>query len=156
MRPSLFKLCGLAAGLAAGLAITLPCAAGTDGAAVYQQICVACHQAGAVGAPGLAPSLVGELSRRADRPAVRAYMAQVVVQGLQGPIVSEGQSYNSVMPSQAQLSDDELAAVLTHVVVGLGGQAQAAPFKPEDISAARATRQSPKALRAQREAALGG
>ena len=145
-------LCLGAAVLGGGLSSALA----ADGAAVYQQVCVACHQAGAVGAPGLAPSLAGELSKRAGQAAVRAYMAQVVVQGLQGHIVSEGQSFNSVMPSQAQLSDDELAAVLSHVVIGLGGQSQLAPFEAADIAAARASRLSPKALRAQRQAAFGG
>jgi len=140
-------------------ATLLACTLGTgalaaDGQAVYQQVCVACHQAGAVGAPGLAPSLVGAVSARAGQPAMRQYLALVLTHGLQGRIVSEGQTFNSVMPAQTQLSDEELAAALSHVVRDLAGQAAVPAFTAADLAQARASTVSPKALRAQRDAAL--
>src|SRR5450830_1790724 len=127
-------------------AALLACTLGTgalaaDGQAVYQQVCVACHQAGAVAA-------------RAGQPAMRQYLALVLTHGLQGRIVSEGQTYNSVMPAQTQLSDEELAAALSHVVRDLAGQAAVPAFAAADLAQARASTISPKALRAQRDAAL--
>lgn len=138
-----------------GLAALLPLSgSAAEGQAVYQQVCIACHQAGAVGAPGLAPPLVGTLAARAAQPAVRAYLAAVLTHGLQGRIVAEGQSYNSVMPAQAQLSDEALAAVLNHVVRELAGQTAVPAFEPAELARARAGSPSPKTLRAQRDAAL--
>lgn len=130
-------------------------AAAQDGAATYNQICVACHQAGAVGAPGLAPSLLGAITAKAGEAALRSYLAQVVTHGLQGRIVSEGQTYNSVMPAQSHLSDEALAAVLTHVVQDLAHHADAPAFKVEELAQARAQTLSAKDIRANREAALG-
>ncbi len=141
--------------LAAALSAAAPAAArAADGAVVFRQVCIACHQEGAVGAPGLAPALVGSLASRADAAPVRAYMAQVLVHGLSGRIVVDGVTYTGAMPAQAALSDDEIAAVLTHVVVDLAGQKAVPPFQASDIAAARAAKPSAKDLRAQREAAL--
>jgi len=142
----------LAAVLLAGTLMTGAQAA--DGQAVFQQVCVACHQAGAVGAPGLAPSLVGAVAARAGQPTMRQYLALVLTHGLQGRIVSEGQTYNSVMPAQTQLSDEEMAAALTHVMRDLAGQASVPAFTAAELAQARASTVSPKALRAQRDAAL--
>lgn len=137
----------LACGLGAG-------AQAADGQAVFQQVCVACHQAGAVGAPGLAPSLVGAVAARAGQPAMRQYLALVLTHGLQGRIVSEGQTYNSVMPAQTQLSDEEMAAALTHVMRDLAGHPSVPAFTSAELAQARASTVTPKALRAQRDAAL--
>lgn len=142
----------LAAAVLGGTLISAVQAA--DGQAVYQQVCVACHQAGAVGAPGLAPSLVGAVAARAGQPPMRQYLALVLTHGLQGRIVSEGQTYNSVMPAQTQLSDEDLAAALSHVVRDLAGQASVPAFTASELAQARASTVSPKTLRAQRDAAL--
>lgn len=137
--------------LAAAAVLAAPALHAADGAAVYGQVCIACHQAGATGAPGLAPSLTGSLSARADAAPVRAYLASVVVHGLSGRIVVDGTTFNSAMPAQAQLSDDEVAAVLTHVVGGLAGRSVPA-FTAAEVAAARAAKPSAKDLRTQREA----
>lgn len=138
---------------AAATAFAATAAHAADGAAVYGQVCIACHQAGATGAPGLAPALTGTLAARADAAPVRAYLASVVVHGLSGRIVVDGTTFNSAMPAQAQLSDDEVAAVLTHVVNGLAGKAVPA-FTADEVKAARAATPTAKDLRARREALL--
>jgi len=148
MRRSLFLVA------AAAMLPMLPTARAADGAAVYGQVCVACHQAGGTGAPGLAPALTGGLAAKAAAAPVRAYLAQVVTHGLSGRIVVDGVAFNGAMPAQAQLSDDEIAAVLGHVVVDLAGQKAVPPFSAAEVATARAAKPSAKELRAQREAAL--
>lgn len=143
-----------AAALAAVALVAAAPARAADGPAVFRQVCVACHQEGGTGAPGLAPSLVGGLAAKAGSDAVRAYMAQVLVHGLSGRIEVEGVAYTGVMPAQAQLADDEVAAVLTHVVQDLAGQKGVAPFTAAEVAAARTRKPTAKDLRTQRESAL--
>lgn len=125
-----------------------------DGAAVYGKVCVACHQEGGVGAPGLAPPLVGGLAKRAASPDGRRYLLGVLLNGLTGKIVVQGQTYQGAMPGQAALDDASIAAVLNHVLVTLDGgatQPPAAAFTAAEVAAARGERLSPKDLRALRE-----
>ena len=111
-----------------------------DGAALFSSHCVACHQAGGVGAPGLAPSLAGTLGTRISTGAGRDYLTQVLITGLNGPIKSQGQNFNGFMPSFAQLSDSDLAAVLNDVLKEFNSQAKPAGYKPltaEEFATAR-------------------
>lgn len=74
-----------------------------DGKATYEQLCQACHQAGATGLPGVFPPLAGN-------PSIEdvEYFVQVVTEGLQGEIVVLGQTYNGNMPAFPQLSEDDI------------------------------------------------
>lgn len=98
--------------LAALAASPLAATAAPDGKALFTANCAACHNADASGIAGVAPPLAGALRERLATPAGQAYLANVVVHGLAGPIESQGQSYNGIMPSFATLPDDDLAAVL--------------------------------------------
>ena len=94
---------------------------------------------------GAFPPLAGELPRLAAAgEAGRNYLVQVVLFGLQGPIVAQGKSFNSVMPPQGHLSDEQVAAVLNYAL-GAWGNDKLLPkgFKP--LTAAEV-----KALRAKR------
>ena len=62
--------------------------------------------------PPLADS-VGEFAHSKDG---RAYLVHVLSFGLIGPITVRGMTYNGVMQSWAQLSDDEIAQLLNHVI----------------------------------------
>lgn len=143
-------------------ALALPAAAAADGAAVYGQRCVACHQAGGVGAPGLAPPLAGQLAPRLATEEGRAYFPRVLVSGLSGPIKVGEERFMGVMPSFAQLDDEELAAVLNTVMGeynAAGLPAGHRPYEAADIAAARAEKLAPHqvlALRKKVLAALGG
>lgn len=111
-----------------------------DGAAIFSSNCVACHQAGGVGAPGLAPSLAGTLGSRIAGKDGREYLAQILITGFNGPIKSRGQDFNGFMPSFAQLPDADLAAVLNHVLKEFNGQdlpAEYKPLTPEEFTIAR-------------------
>lgn len=122
------------------------------GAQVFAAHCVACHQAGGVGAPGLAPALAGALAQRLGTPAGRRYVSGVLVSGLSGRIISQGQPFVGAMPTQQALSNAELAAVATYVARELNGLPDFS-FAPEDVEKARAEHLSHKDLRALREQA---
>lgn len=91
-----------------------------DGAAVYNT-CVACHQADGSGIPGAFPPLAE--SEWVNGPVEN--LIRIQLRGLMGPITVKGVAYNSVMPPNAALSDEEIAAVLTHVRSNFGNKASA-------------------------------
>ena len=124
-----------------------------DGLAVYNQACAACHQPGGKGMAGFAPPLAGTLAPLLARDEGRRYLAQVLVHGLSGRIVSQGQVFNLAMAPQAGLSDAELAAVAGYVARELNNSEGRGPTV-EDIAAARAAKPSHKELREQRDRLL--
>lgn len=87
-----------------------------NGAALYVTHCVACHQPEGEGAAGIAPPLAGTLSNRAALQDGLAYIARVMISGMNGPIVVQGQPYNGNMPSFAALGDMDLQAILSFVL----------------------------------------
>ncbi len=116
-------------------------AAGPDGAALYAQHCVACHQANGQGLPGAFPPIadhVGDLVA-----ADRTYPVQLLLYGMTGPITVDGTSYNGLMPAFGGSMDDaEIAALLEHVLDAWGDRALAGddhePYAAEDVAAERA------------------
>jgi mono/diheme cytochrome c family protein len=78
---------------------------------IYASLCVACHQASGQGLPGVFPPLAGsEWVNAAPELSIK-----ILLLGLGGSVTVKGQAYNGQMPSFKQLSDAEIAAVLTHV-----------------------------------------
>jgi mono/diheme cytochrome c family protein len=130
-------------------------AAGTpDGAALFAQHCAACHQADASGTVGLAPSLKGAHWQRLG--ADRGYLLSVVLHGLSGPIVVNGQPFvGSMPPFAAQLDDAQVALVANHLRT-LQGAADAPAYASDDVKRARALPGSPPASRQRRAQLLGG
>ncbi|NRT15906.1 nitrite reductase (NO-forming) [Flavobacterium sp. 28A] len=85
------------------------------GKVVYDKVCVACHQATALGIPGAFPPLAK--SDYLNKDANRAIKG--VVKGLTGAIIVNGKKFNSAMPAQA-LSDQQIADVMTYVYSSWG------------------------------------
>ncbi len=85
-----------------------------DGEAVYSSNCQSCHQANGLGIPGAFPPLAGNAVNLAKNN--RDYLPTVVLNGLTGAIEVDGQSFNGAMPAWKHLSDNEIAAVLNHIV----------------------------------------
>lgn len=84
-----------------------------DGKRVFTQICAACHQGNAMGLPGAFPPLAMSDYLNADPKRAIG----IVLNGLSGKITVNSTGYESVMPAQgAQLSDTEIANVLTYVL----------------------------------------
>jgi len=102
------------------------------GEAVFLANCAACHQPTGAGLPGAFPPLAGSDYLLAD-PA-RALTG--VLKGVTGVITVNGIQYNSVMPSQGHLSDQDLANVMTYVLNSWGNKG--GDVGPEQVTAARA------------------
>jgi mono/diheme cytochrome c family protein len=132
------------------LALLAPLAARADdtaaGKTAFDTRCVACHGAGGVGTPGLAPALAGSLKAAIAQPDGPGYVQQVLLQGLSGRIVSQGQTFMGAMPSQAAVDDAELAAIANYLARDLNGAAANA-FSADGFRAARDSKPSHKALR---------
>ena len=84
----------------------------TSGRRVYQTMCQTCHGVEGRGLPGAFPPVANSdwIAENQDR------LIEVVINGLSGPIVVNGQQYNGVMPPMPYLSDVDVANVLTFVL----------------------------------------
>ncbi|MES2919670.1 MAG: cytochrome D1 domain-containing protein [Pseudomonadota bacterium] len=91
------------------------------GKAVYLANCAACHQPAGTGLAGAFPPLA-----KSDYLAKQSLdkVITVVLKGLTGAITVNGSKYNGVMPGLPQLSDTEVANVLTYVYSSWGNKAQ--------------------------------
>jgi nitrite reductase (NO-forming) len=86
------------------------------GEALFAGTCSTCHQPDGKGLAGVFPPLAQ--SDWMTRP--HAELAGIVLNGLTGPIKVNGQDYNSVMPPMSQLTDDEVANILTYTLNSWG------------------------------------
>ncbi len=102
-----------------------------DGAAVFAGNCAACHQASGQGLPGVFPPLAGSEWVTGSANTVM----QIVLHGLSGPLTVRSQTYQGTMPAFSQLTDAELAAVISHVRGSWGNAA--GPVAPAEVTAAR-------------------
>src|SRR6266403_1884495 len=102
------------------------------GEQVYGNKCAACHQLTGEGLPGVFPPLKGSTVVTSGDPTEHI---RTVLRGLAGKAIG-GVAYAATMPAFAdQLSDEEVAAVLSHERTSWGNQAP--PVKPEDVIARR-------------------
>lgn len=89
------------------------------GAKVYDIYCRACHQKDGKGDGLRFPPLDNSEWVRGDKKR----LIRVLLNGLEGTIEVKGKPYNSLMPSQSFLTDEEIAQVLTYVRQGFGNEA---------------------------------
>jgi cytochrome c oxidase subunit II len=97
------------------------------GEKVYATNCVACHQATGKGAPGVGAPLDG--SALVNGP--KADQIKILLVGKKGP------DYPGGMPGWAQLSDTDIAAVITYTRNNWGNKAAENIVQPAEIVAAR-------------------
>ncbi|MEB5504852.1 cytochrome c, partial [Burkholderia pseudomallei] len=82
------------------------------GGTVFASTCAVCHQSAGTGLPGVFPPLAGS-----DFLAANPKRAiGILLHGLNGKVTVNGHDYDSAMPPMAQLTDDEVANVLTYVL----------------------------------------
>lgn len=110
-----------------------------DGQQVYATNCQSCHQAEGQGIPGGFPPVA---QHAADLAAVdRTYLPLLILYGLNGEIVVDGETYNGVMPPWPQLSDAQIAEVLNYSVIEWDAAGTLPPnFQPytaEEVAAQR-------------------
>ena len=86
------------------------------GKVVYTKVCSACHQPTGAGLPGVFPPLAKSDYLNAD---LNRAIKQVI-KGSTGAIIVNGKKYNTPMPAQGTLSDNEIADVLTYVYASWG------------------------------------
>lgn len=119
----------------AGAASTQTAAAGpASGEQLYQR-CATCHMPDGKGMPGTYPPLAGSEYANASNPAVPI---RIVLHGMQGPVTVAGTEYNSIMPAYGtgvEMSDEEVAAVLTYVRSQWGNNAS--PVTAEQVATER-------------------
>lgn len=111
---------------------SVPVVAGVDGGAIFNAQCAACHQSSGQGLPGVFPPLANSEWVNGST----AVAIAIVNDGLNGAITVNGGAYNGVMPAfGAQLSAEELAAVLTFIRAEWGNAAGAVDAR--DVEAHR-------------------
>ncbi len=86
------------------------------GGALFAGTCSVCHQANGEGLAGVFPPL----AKSDFLAAGHAKAIGVVLNGLSGKVTVNGKDYNSVMPPMSQLTDDEIANILTYVTNSWG------------------------------------
>ena len=111
------------------LSVAEQMAAGKD---LFAANCAACHRATGEGMPGMFPPLAKSDYLMADKKRAIG----IVLTGLNGPIVVNGQKFNSMMPPiGAALSDEQVSSVLTYVRNSFGNKGE--PVTAEEVAAAR-------------------
>ena len=103
----------------------------TTGESVYSQYCLACHQTDGKGVPGSFPPLVQTEWVNGEN----ARLISVVLNGLQGEISVNGETYNGVMTPHNFLTDEQVAGVLTYVRKSFGNDAE--PVSVEEVTEIR-------------------
>lgn len=82
----------------------------TEGILVYKNNCANCHQKQGEGVAALYPPIANS-----DFLANKNAVICLIRYGQQGPIVVNGKPYNRPMPPQPQLSDLEVAELVTYI-----------------------------------------
>jgi mono/diheme cytochrome c family protein len=104
----------------------------TRGKQVYLEQCLACHQADALGVQGMNPPLVKTKFVLGDK----ATLVKIVLNGMTGKQV-DGEDYHGVMAPHSDLTDEQIADVLTYVRNSFGNKAK--PVTAAEVKAIRAT-----------------
>jgi mono/diheme cytochrome c family protein len=124
------------------------------GERTYDTNCSGCHQRSGRGIAGGFPPLAGHAPQVLAQKG-RAYLARLVLFGLNGAIEVEGTRYNGMMPAWPSLKDDEAAAVIDHVLTAWDNDQHLPkdfkPIVPSEIAAARAENLTSEQVYAMRE-----
>jgi mono/diheme cytochrome c family protein len=111
-KPVVKKTGGTGGGLTASIA---------RGKTVYESICLACHQVDGLGVQNMNPPLAKTKWVLGDK----TKLIQIVLKGLPGGSIDiDGDTFHNPMPPQAaNLSDQQIADVLTYVRNNFGNKA---------------------------------
>jgi mono/diheme cytochrome c family protein len=89
------------------------------GKKVYENTCLACHQANGSGVPGMNPPLKKSKWVVGDKKT----LINIVLKGLDKEIEVNGETYSNTMPAVVNLNDQEIADALTYVRNSFGNKA---------------------------------
>ncbi len=120
-----------ATALAAIMALAGPVSA--DGGEIYAETCAVCHMPSGGGVPYMQPALAGTATVNGD---IDALIARV----LMGSAATPGapSDYSNEMPGFPDLSDDDVAQVLSHIRSSFGNQS--GPVTAQDVARVRKDR----------------
>jgi mono/diheme cytochrome c family protein len=102
-----------------------------QGQKVYNERCLTCHQVDGRGVQNMFPPLIKTAYVLGDKQK----LIEIVLHGLQGVDI-EGESYHNVMAANTDLTDQQVADVLTYVRNSFGNKAKA--VKPAEVKSVRA------------------
>ena len=103
------------------------------GQQLYGRHCLSCHQADGGGVPNLQPPIAGGTWVKGDPQA----LALFVMTGGFDSASRKDSAVDNVMPEFRQLSDQDLAEILSYIRARFGGGAP--PVSASEVAAARAT-----------------
>ncbi len=103
----------------------------SPGQAIYEALCLNCHQAAGQGLTGVYPPLVKSEWVAGDSQT----LIRITMHGLAGPTKVQGNNYGLVPMPPMGLDDQQLADVLTYVRSAFGNKAPA--VKSEEVKAVR-------------------
>ncbi len=111
-----------------------------NGKDLFVNKCASCHQLDGEGVPPAFPPLAkSDFLQNLTRGKGRPRLVSIVRAGLRGQITVNGLDYDGYMPpAGADLSDAEVAAVLTYVTNEWGNEAE--PFTEEEVKSTGSTR----------------
>lgn len=89
------------------------------GQIVYKSVCLACHMANGMGVPRLNPPLANTSYVSGDKGA----LIKIVLNGFNQDVKINGQSYSNTMTPHSDLTDRQIADVLTYVRKSFGNKA---------------------------------
>jgi len=102
------------------------------GKQVYVQVCLACHMATAIGVEGMNPPLIKTKFVLGDK----STLVKIVLNGMKGDLDIDGDIYHGVMAPHSELTDQQIADVLTYVRNSFGNKASA--VTPAQVKTIRA------------------
>ena len=121
--------------IAAACALTLAAVSFGDepppGQKLYARHCLSCHQADGYGVPNMQPAITGGTWVKGDAQALALF---VLSGGFDSASRKESENGN-VMPPFRQLSDDDLAGILSYIRAKFGPGAS--PVTAAEVAAAR-------------------
>jgi mono/diheme cytochrome c family protein len=103
----------------------------TRGKTVYDTYCLPCHQADGSGVPTMNPPLVKTSWVLGNK----TILIEQVLKGSTGKVVIDGEKFHGAMPAQTQLTDEQIADVLTFVRNSFGNKASI--VTPAEVKAIR-------------------
>jgi len=89
------------------------------GQIIYKSVCLACHMANGMGVPRLNPPLANTSYVSGDKGA----LIKIVLNGFNQDVKINGQSYSNTMTPHSDLTDRQIADVLTYVRKSFGNKA---------------------------------
>jgi mono/diheme cytochrome c family protein len=104
----------------------------TRGNTVYATFCLSCHQADGSGVPNMNPPVIKNNWVLGSK----TVLIQQILKGSNGKVEIDGEKFHNTMPAQAQLTDQQIADVLTFVRNSFGNKASV--VTPAEVKTVRA------------------